>query len=325
MIDRSPDAGSSAGPHSAATPTFDRVWQIYRRRVACCRTENQSNRLHIVIENYMTPAEVHHFDQALEKERHDAPGRMWIAQLLGQMPTRKSRTVEFERHGIRRDFTLYTASTVPASQKTLIIGFAGNYHRLMAPTPYLLDCLNPAKYDLLVLRDLERRLFSKGFAGLGPDFFAAMQNLHRRVDPMAYRGAITLGTSGGALPALLAAVLLKLKRGVALGSPDFQRFQGHLHERGVDDARYAELFAARPEPFPDLILAYGAAFGKDATAAHALHGLIPSHLHPVENCATHSLFGWHLRRRTMPAFLEALLGQDLETGEPLPPLARRSS
>lgn len=298
--------------------SFDRVWEIYRQRLARCRTENQSNRLHIVVENYVTPTEVRHFDDALAKEAHDVPGRLWIAQLLGPMPNGKPRAVEFERRGIRRDVTLYTNSTVPASQKTLIIGFAGNYQRLMAPMPHLLDCLNPAQYDVLVLRDLKRLLFSKGVAGLGPDFFSAMQNLHRRVDPTAYRNTIALGTSSGALPALLAAIVLKLRRGIALGSPDIERYTSYLRERGVHDAPYAQLLAARPEPFPELILAYGAAFSVDAAAAHALHGLLPSRLHPVENCATHSLFGWHLKRRTLPAFLETLLGQDVETGDPLP-------
>src|SRR5512139_443010 len=88
---------------------LDRAYRLYRRRIERCRTENQRNAVHIVLENYMTPAEVRHFRVALDAEPPDSPSRAWINRLDRSMPINKPRPVEFERRGILRSATRYTA------------------------------------------------------------------------------------------------------------------------------------------------------------------------------------------------------------------------
>ena len=306
----------SIGEPSRADAAFDRAWQLYKRQIARCHTENQSNRLHTTIENYLTPDEVRRFETALAGLPHDAPGRIWIGKLIDDMPLNKIRPVEFERRSFGKSISLYTADAVPAAGKTLIIGFTGHYHRLMAPTTYWLDCLNPEKYDLLVLRDFKRMHYAQGIPGLGDNYFEALSNLSRVVDQTAYRTVFVLGTSGGGMAALLAAIQLKASRGIAFGSSSFEQLVAKLQEMGLDPAPFEALLASRPRPFPELILAYGAKLPRDAIAAQAVHRRLPTQLHPTQDCATHSLVGWHLRRRLLPQFLPTVFQQSLESGEP---------
>ena len=310
-------AGEPIVARSISTASdFERPLRLYRRRSERCRTENQWNRLHIAIENYMTPLEVRRFETAFAREPRDAPGRAWMARITAMLQPRRARTAEFERTGLRREVSMYTAAISGSAQKTLIVAFAGHFNRLMAPMPALLDCLNPAAYDVLVLRDFSRRFFAAGVVGLGSDLAAAMANLKARFDPSKYRSAIALGTSSGGLAALLAAIALGIERGVSLGAMDPATIGARLRERGFSDAAFADLLAARPRPFPELVLAYGAGFETDAAAARVLHERLPSRLLAVDGCSIHALIAWHLARARLPSFLAAVLGRDLETGDP---------
>lgn len=315
------NAGTSTSRVLRARPTpstpsrLERAYCLYRRRISRCRTENQRNRVHIALDNYMTPLEVRYFASALAGEAADSPSRRWIAILANSMPVDKVRSVEFERSEILRGVTFYTADAGSTDEKTLIIGFAGRYHRLMAPTSWLLNCLNPMLYDVVVLRDFSKRAFAFGIPGLGADFFEAVSNLRTCVDTRTYRNVISLGTSFGAIPALMAALLLKMNRGISICPEDFRSFASRLKTMGLDDEPYAALLTSRPRPFPELILVHGAEKKDDELAAFCLHNLVPSHLCKVKNCAQHGVLKWHVARGTLPAFLAKILGQSLENRE----------
>ena len=135
------------------------------------------------------------------------------------MPVKKRREVEFGRRGLCKGFTYYTANGVPA-EKTLIIGFTSHFHRLMLPIPWILDCLDPALYGIVVLRDFARRYYALGIPGLGADFISTLTSLRERARLSAYRNTIAIGTSGGGLPALAAAIGLGLQRGISVAGQD---------------------------------------------------------------------------------------------------------
>ncbi len=292
---------------------LDQALRLYRWRIGRCHTINQINRVHIAIENYMTPAEVRHFATGLAEDAADSESRRWITKLGAVMPFNRSRQVEFERKGIFKGATRYTADTGTADGKTLIIGFAGHWHRLMLPTPWLLDCLNPALYDVVVLRDFTRLHYALGIPGLGGDFVEALTNLRRHVDPRAYRNAIALGTSGGGLPAVMASILLELDRGIAICGQGPARVAAKLQTHGLRIEPYAALLASRPDRFPELILTYGGDHKVDAASSNAIHAVVPSELRPVKKCSHHEVLAWHLARGTFPHYLSKLLDQGLES------------
>ena len=306
-------AAQGARRWRSASSRLEQAFRLYQRRIGRCRTENQLNRVHIALENYMTPAEVRHFGKALADETAEAASRRWISRLGRWLPVNKARPVEFERRGLLKGATLYTAGDGHAEQKTLIIGLTGHFHRLMVPMPWLLDCLNPSLYDFVVLRDFSRLYYALGIPGLGSDFVSALSGLRSRIDLRSYRSTIALGTSGGGLPALMAAILLELDKGIAIGPQDLAHVAGKLDAGGVRSDSYAALLTSRPRRFPELAVAFGADHTVDAAAAAAIHALVPSNLRPVKHCAQHGVFDWHLRRGTLPHYISKLLGQSLES------------
>jgi hypothetical protein len=313
--------------HREDTPRsrkLDQAYRLYRRRIARCRTENQVNRLHIAVENYITPLEVRYFNAVLAGESLDAPSREWIVRLHGLMPVRKVRPVEFERRGLVRGATRYTADVGTPAQKTLIVAFCGALNRLMLPMPTWLDCLNPAFYDMIVMRDFSRRFFSMGIPGLGSNFFETLAAVRKQVDFGSYRNTIALGTSSGGLSALLAAVHLKMNRGISIGGIDFPTLAGRLRDYGVNDAPYEALLAARFDPFPDLVLAYCGGHAVDAAAASALSQRVPSRLWEVKDCKGHGVVPSKLRRGRFPPFLSNILGQSIERPDSVPAAVQAS-
>jgi hypothetical protein len=311
---------SGAGPDGATSPSrrMDRALRLYRKRIARCRTPNQVNRVHIAIANYMTPAEARHFRSALAADPAESPGRQWIMQLTDAMPTHAVRPFEFERRGLSSSVTCYTAGVSSRDRKTLIIGFAGALHRLMLPTAWLLDCLNPALYDVVVLRDFSRRAFAGGIRGLGADFPGALANLRAHADPKAYRKAISLGTSAGGFPAIIAAILLGLDRAVSVGPQDLPQVAALLKTHGLSDACFAALLASRPHPFPEVLIVCGADNDADVAAATALERRVPARLLKARGCAVHGVLGWQHAQGRLAPFLAKILGQSLEERAPAP-------
>ena len=309
---------ASRGPIASAPEAnrMDRAYRLYRRYTRRCRTENQLNRVHIVLDNYMTPAEVRHFAVALSGEAAESPRRRWIATLERSMPVKAARPVEFERHEHLKGVTHYTASASPTAEKTLIIGFSGIHHRLMMPTAWLLDCLNPRLYDVVVLRDFSRRSFALGLPGLGNDLLAALSGLRKYCDPRGYKKTVSLGTSAGGVPAIIAAIALDLDRGIALCPSHHLWYAEYVKALGVNEQSYAAVLASRPRPFPDLILVSGADKKDDLAAAVALHAVVPSRLWKLRNCAQHGVLKWQMERGTLRAFLARILDQSLESSDP---------
>jgi hypothetical protein len=295
---------------------LDRAYRLYRRYTKRCRTENQLNRVHIALDNYMTPAEVRHFAAALAAEPANSPSRRWIDTLERSMPVKAPRPLEFERREHARGVTHYTAGASPAAQKTLIIGFSGIHHRLMMPTAWLLDCLNPQLYDVVVLRDFSRRSFALGLPGLGSDLLGLLSGLRKHCDPRAYRKAVSMGTSAGGVPAVIAAIALGLDRGIAVCPSHYLWYVQHLKALGLNERAYAEVLASRNRPFPQLVLVTGAEKKDDLAAAAALHAVVPSRLWKLRNCAQHGVLKWQIERGTLRPFLSKLLDQSLEASDP---------
>jgi len=299
-------------PMSSAND-LPRGYRLYRKRIARCRTPNQRNRVHIALESYMTPLEVRYFARASANDPPDSPERHWIARLDAYMPPRPAAQAEFVRRGMLRAVSRYSAATGLSSDKTLLVCFAGVFHRLMMPTAAFLDCLDPARYEVVLLRDFTRTAFSKGIEPLGRDFFDMMRSLRVLLEADAYARTVALGVCSGALPALLAAIMLGFDHGISIAGVDFPEFATWLGDWGVDASRHEALLASRPEPFPDLVQVYSADTGKDAAAAAALQGRVPSRLWAEGNCGPNVLASV-LTTGRLRGFMSRLLESDEGVG-----------
>jgi hypothetical protein len=296
-----------ASASRALESRLERAYWLYSRRIARCRTPNQRNRLHIALESYMTPLEVRYLASRLEREPPESPERRWSARLQSYMMSMRARSTDFIRESPLRAVTRYTSGVGTPTEKTLLLCFAGIFHRLMIPTSTFLDCLDPARYDVVLVRDFSKTAFSRGIAGLGDDFFTALRNLGPLLDLAGYRRTVAFGTSAGGFPSLLAAIFLRLDQGISVAGVDLPEFTSWLEGWDVNPEPFAALLASRPEPFPHLVLVYCQSCEKDAAAAKALHHRIPSTLWKTVECDGHAVLASKLSRGLLPTFVPRLL------------------
>ena len=102
---------------------------------------------------------------------------------------------------------MYGDPSVPAAQKSLIVGFGGNRQRLLMATYRVLADLDPAQTDLLLLMDPSKRCFIAGAPGMGAGFAAMARTVTQICTDRGYRRLVGLGTSAGTFAALHAGLV----------------------------------------------------------------------------------------------------------------------
>lgn len=114
---------------------------------------------------------------------------------------------------------LYGDPMIPTSEKCLIVGFTGNFGRLMQPTYRILSNLDPKRFDLLLLRDPKKSLFVSGGPGLGHDINSVAAYANSFYISSGYASAIAFGTSGGGPAAIYTGLVYAWEKVVVVNSP----------------------------------------------------------------------------------------------------------
>lgn len=199
----------------------------------------------------------------------------------------------WQRQVISPNMFLYSDPAASPANKTLLVGFGGNALRLMMPTYCVLAGLNPATYDLLLLRDPDRRHYEAGVSDLGANIMEIAKKLKDLADQGGYRHVMALGTSAGGLPAICVAILNDWDRVVTVGCdipanhPDFMKC----------------LAEGRAKSKLDLRLFYSDLVARDNEAALAVAELYPSAIKMVEReVDTHNLLYHLYRKGRLPQF-----------------------
>ncbi len=359
---RARDSLLPAARDRAPRPGEPAVLRLYRRLTERCRTLNQVAKVHIALENRLSPLEVQVLHTVLMSQRSwrsdwrffatravaqvsqrvpflfGAVGRSaqrthqrrrWIKR-LGDMLGRSGKTERAEpfvrqrlAHGVQR----YSSDPAGAQRaaKTLVIGFTGSSARLMLPLPAFLQHLDADRHDLVLVQYPPGRGFFDGVPGVGRDFAETVSRLEALTRPGEYRRAVAIGTSGGALPALLAATRLGLDIAVGIGSkgPDDPRWTPVLG-RSAGEALAAEM-AAHGE-CTHVFLVVGADHARDKAAAHALARCITARVLEVSDSRElvgHNPFVPLLRRGELQALLATTIDASV-AGVP-PPDPRRAA
>lgn len=182
----------------------------------------------------------------------------------------------------------YSDSTLPSSDKTLIVGFSGKLLRLQLPTFRVLLHLDPRRFDLLLLRDTSHRLFADGLAGMG----SSVTELGAWVDDFATKGGygrrVALGTSGGGLAAIHTGLAFGWDRAVAASAPS------PALEASLGRA-LTELSAKPVNKQTDLLIVHGRNT-RDAGPAEELVRLFPYARHDLrQEYSSHNLLDSALR------------------------------
>jgi hypothetical protein len=269
----------------------------YPKLASGCTTENTFNRLHIELENICTPRELAGIAELSRRWRFPKAGRRWLERLRRLSPeVFDTPPRPYERRALDRQIFFYGDPKFAPGGRGLLIGFTGGARRLLLPIPIILQFIDPAAWDvLLVSRKAGHRSYLQGFEGISEDFPGLVAHIERLFGSKGYAKTVTLGTSAGGFPAVWAARLLGALRGISAC--------GSLPKRLPADAMREKAADRRP----DLCFVYGAEYRPDADAARAMHELYGGRLFPIPDADTHAIFKILLRRNKYSGFIEEML------------------
>jgi hypothetical protein len=264
---------------------------FYNRLMRGCKTHNQFNKLHIDLENHMTPLELEALRSELSPARHTwetlfrgrqstdpSPAQELWVQNLHHLVTKSGKPCPepFVRHRLRRRVTLFTAGG-SRSGKTLAICFSGRAQRMMMPLPVFLQNIDSTQVDVAFVRDPTRNSYRLGIGGVADSLEASIDKLEDILRIEDYRSVVSNGTSGGGVPAVMCALRLNLDAALWVGGnhPDDPRWNtpGGTGLREIL-RHYIDTSTRKPAVF----LAFGTDCVKDKGSAEAFASVVPAQL-----------------------------------------------
>jgi hypothetical protein len=261
---------------------------------------------------YCTPAELDHMLAKMPAFQLGAKGSLvqrvrmagtrwrWRSKGLRELAQHPMGR-EWRRSNIRPQAILYDTSAGQTFDKTLIAGFAGHYMRLMMPTYRILCHLDAAKADLLLLNDLKRADFMHGMDQVGDSIEAVEEFVQDFAQEHGYRRIVAIGTSGGGLPAIHAAISQGWERALAVGAASPARHVGIA-------GKLREIAGKHDPAITQLDVAYSANNVRDADAASQIKGLFPNAVVEAEpEFSSHNLLDKLYHAGRLDAFMAKLL------------------
>ena len=309
---------------------------LYRRLLRNVRSVNRLNRVHIALENTLTPG----LAWQLSPQVAPSPATCLLAM---QGPTPGSRTGTtigetlflsseewrerltrhmalagkplpegFVRRRLFRDVFVFSKPEARAPKRLLIV-FAGGAMRPMMPLHVFLQHLDAETTDVLFLRDPARDGFRGGLRGLGTTIDAMVDKLPDLIDLARYDGFATLGTSAGGMPALLAGLTLGARSILSVGgnhpSDDRWTFRGLSLSESLPELRTTSGRCSR------IVLIWGAQSPEDQLAAEATAALVGAVLVPVSDKHSpvrHGALFPLVQQQRLIVLLEALLSANTD-------------
>ena len=231
----------------AGLPRDPVIVTAYRRVRRNARTLNELNKVHIQLENRMTPFErdsiarfvarfltlsagwrlVFRLHALLGGRQGLSPrlrrksdrlegSKVWLTRL-------KKNALHFER-GVseiwsRQAFSpgvfLYVRTDLDAD--LLVISVTGNRSRMGVALPEYLQALRGAKGDVMLVSKRRAQDYGSGIRGLGDTLGESIDQLSELVRTLNYRRVVVVGSSAGGEPAILAGFRINAQRILALG------------------------------------------------------------------------------------------------------------
>ncbi|MCR8725579.1 hypothetical protein [Frigidibacter sp. ROC022] len=256
------------------------------------------------MEKYFTPVEMAGFGRALAASDH--PDREALLRRRSFADLRAARSLQpFRRDDLGPDVSFYSDGN-PAAGKTLIIGFGGMSGQLGLPVGNILQALDAARTDVVMLRDPLQRTFRFGISSFAPDFAALVARLRTRFRPESYRRLVTIGNSMGATAALRSGFWLGAERAIGLGTrlthDDIMLILGR--EVGPAFDPFCDCLRHRPHRG---LLVYADGCGFDVEAAGRMEALGAGRRVAFAGIAEHNLIARFWAIGELAAFLGLLL------------------
>jgi len=139
---------------------------------AQCRTPADFYRVQIMLENERTPLEL--LEQFECRDELAPPARKWISALEDMMRRGSEHIQPFMRTSLSENVQFYHVGTGNGA-KSLLIGFCGNFQRLMMPLPIFLQHVPADIFDVVILKDPGRDFFFGACPAMSPAWHSCLK------------------------------------------------------------------------------------------------------------------------------------------------------
>ena len=223
------------------------VLVAYERLRRNALTINELNKIHIQLENTMTPHERAVIASALLRYlNHSFAWRVGIRLhkilSLGEVKNRwllnKKTLIEGSKAWFRRidknSATKWQSapevwsrraispgvlhySRTDAKNDCLAISFTGKRRRMMVALADYLQALNSSATDVLLVRTSKNKAYRDGIPGFGDSLWGSLERLSSFVRSLGYQRIVLVGASAGGVPAIVTGLHLNAGRIIVLG------------------------------------------------------------------------------------------------------------
>ncbi|MBN8607219.1 MAG: hypothetical protein J0L81_09900 [Caulobacterales bacterium] len=297
---------------------------FYRRLTRDCATVNQLNRVHIALENRITPLEwsalaaaINPASSVIEAVRE---GQARWLQTMGAMFAKagKAEAEPYRARRLARHIKWFGAQLTPAA-RTLVVCFTGQAQRMMSPLPVFLQHFSAVTEDVVVINYPKGLGFRYGLQGVAEGFENFLDALGALLPLAGYERVVAIGVSGGALPAIAAAQRLGFDAAAGFGA-GYAEDPRWIEALGFSLERLLRPTDDQAPPLP-VTLVYGAEATVDKDAAARLAQVIPVNqaevFIPGKPVGHNALYPLLMTRQLRPFLEDSLLA-------PRPPRLARS-
>lgn len=295
--------------------SFEDDQDLSIEKLSTLQSDSELRSLQDAMSVYRTPAELARLIYQLEgitpgAEAEEKPGRMeafnlrrrhrrWVRQIKSELGPEAGKS-SWKRATLANSAYFYTNGVQERDNKTLLVAFTGNQHRLMMPTYRILQNLDVERFDMLMLSDPRRLLFADGIEGLGSDLMELSEFISSFSEPSGFGRIVSIGTSGGGFAALFVALKFGWSRAITVGSAclsDHKQLSDIL-TRLASDLRHrnTEIFATFSSN------------SRDADSANQIKEMFPwTALMPDHRFTDHNLLMELFRKGELRQFLVSVL------------------
>lgn len=186
--------------------------------------------------------------------------------------------------------------------KSVIFAFTGNLGVLMLPIHIILSCIDSDKYDLVLLKDINRQHYEAGLGGIGAGPQAVFGYLEAFRRAGGYETAIAIGTSAGGLAAIAAALTHNWRAALAV-APDTPESHPVLKSLILDNLPHGQGGKTA------VTVALAAGRDRDVASARDLQPVLPhGQFHVDDRFASHNFLDELFLRQELAPFLARFLG-----------------
>lgn len=255
---------------------------------AQCRTPADFYRVQITLENELTPQEL--LEQLKWRDELAPPARKWISALEEMMLRESGQIQPFRRTSLSENVQFCHAGA-GHGVKSLLVGFCGNFQRLMMPLPVFLQQVPADIFDVLIFKDPGRDFFLRGVPGYVDSLAQLPERVERDLPLARYASVRCIGTSAGGAAALVAGEVFGAERALSFGGGHPARASESLEPKGLTGTELDLVFADAKRSCGRKLAFFGETNEFDRETAGSLCRAYPgTRIAPVRGVSTHNIF-----------------------------------